>query len=73
MATPAKKTTRKKSPTLKKVCAKVISRVGITREGKLKPGYRWRKGGGAAIKVKAKKPTVRKKAAAKKKSTTRKK
>ncbi|MFY0481677.1 hypothetical protein ACI6PS_03655 [Flavobacterium sp. PLA-1-15] len=68
MATPAKKTSKRKSPTLKKVCSKVISRVGITREGKLKPGYRWRKGGGAAIKVKAKKAPAKKKASARKKT-----
>lgn len=66
--TPAAK---KKSPTIKKVCSRVISREGITREGKLKPGYRWRKGGGSAIKVKPK--AAKKKAPAKKKTTSRRK
>lgn len=68
--TPVKKTAKKKSPTLKKVCSKVISRVGITSDGKLKPGYRWRRGGGSAIKVKpkaVKKPAAKKKTPAKKK------
>ena len=52
-ATPAKK--KRKKPTLKSVCRKVVKKEGINqRTGQLKPGYKYKKGGGV-VKVKAKK------------------
>ncbi len=56
MAT-TKKPAKKKSVSAKKLCSKIIKREGVSANGQLKPGYKWRKGGGVAIKVVAKKTT----------------
>lgn len=49
---PAKK---KKSPTAKKICRAVIKQEGVNQKtGRLKAGYKYKKGGGV-VKVKAKK------------------
>jgi hypothetical protein len=46
---------RKKSPSAKKICRSVIKQEGVNqRTGKLKTGYKYKKGGGV-VKVKAKK------------------
>jgi|GEM_PF-5079716 len=55
MATAKKTTTkRKRSVTAKKLCSRVIKREGIKADGTLMKGFKWAKGGGRAIKVKAK-------------------
>ena len=59
-----KKPVKKKKATLKKVCRSVIKQEGVNqRTGKLKAGYKYKKGGGV-VKVTAK-------AAAKKKPTNK--
>ncbi|MXN90139.1 hypothetical protein GR160_02785 [Flavobacterium sp. Sd200] len=55
MATKKTGTKRKKSPSAKKMCRKVVKTEGINqRTGQLKPGYKYKKGG-AVVKAKAKK------------------
>ena len=59
MATTKKPVKRKKSVTAKKLCSKVIKRVGIKADGTLMKGYKWAKGGGRAIKAAPKKTPLR--------------
>lgn len=52
MSTPAKKTTRKRTVSAKKLCSKVIKREGVKADGTLKKGYKYVTGG-RVVKVKA--------------------
>ena len=48
------KTKKKKGITAKKLCSRVIAREGVKKDGTLKKGYRYVKGG-RVVKAKAKK------------------
>lgn len=70
--TAKKKTPAKKSTTAKKMCRKVIKQEGINQTtGRLKAGYKYKKGGGV-VKVTPKKAVAKKKKPAAKKKTAKK-
>ena len=70
--TAKKKIPAKKSTTAKKMCRKVIKQEGINQmTGRLKAGYKYKKGGGV-VKVTPKKAVAKKKKPAAKKKTAKK-
>ena len=63
-----KKTATRKTTTAKKMCRKIIKQEGINQTtGRLKAGYKYKKGGGV-VKVTPKKTAAKRKPAAKKKT-----